>query len=159
MFYEMESGMRDRINEELTAAIKGRNKLRTATLRLMNAAIKDRDIAARGKGKENIADEDILVLLQKMIKQRAESIEIYQKAGREELEQQERDEVAVIEEFLPKPLGDDEVAAEIEAAIAATDAQSLRDMGKVVGALKAKFPGRIDFGKASKLVKEKLGAG
>jgi hypothetical protein len=149
--------MRDKLNADLIVAIKAKDKRRTATLRLINAAIKDRDIDARGKGKENISDEDILTLLQKMVKQRAESIEIYAKAGRDDLEQQERDEVVIIEGYLPKPLGEAEVASEIDLAIEQTGAQSLRDMGKVVGVLKAKFPGQIDFGKASKLVKEKLG--
>jgi len=149
--------MRDQLNADLVKSIKAKDKRRSATLRLINAAIQDRDIDARGKGKENIGDEEILVLLQKMVKQRAESIEIYAKAGRVDLEEQERAEVIIIEHYLPQPLGDEEVAAEITIAIEATGAQSLRDMGKVVGALKAKFPGRIDFGKASKLVKEKLG--
>ncbi len=149
--------MRNKLNADLITAMKAKDKRRSATLRLINAAIKDRDIEAHGKGKEPISDEEILVLLQKMVKQRAESIEIYAKAGREDLEQQERDEVAIIEKYLPQPLGKEEVAREIDLAIEQTGAQSLRDMGKIVGALKAKFPGRIDFGKASKLVKEKLG--
>ncbi len=149
--------MREKLNADLIIAIKARDKRKTATLRLILAAIKDRDIDARGKGKENISDEEILALLQKMVKQRAESIEIYHKAGRDDLEQQERDEVVIIEEFLPQPLGESEIASEIDLAIEKTGAQSLRDMGKVVGALKAKFPGRIDFSKASKLVKDKLG--
>ncbi len=149
--------MREKINADLIKSMKAKDKRRSATLRLINAAINDRDIDARGKGKEPIEDEEVLVLLQKMVKQRAESIEIYAKAGREDLEQQERDEVAIIEEYLPQPLAESEVSAEIDLAIEQTGAQSLRDMGKVVSALKAKFPGRIDFGKASKLVKEKLG--
>lgn len=149
--------MREKINADLIKSMKAKDKRRSATLRLINAAIKDRDIDARGKGKEPISDEEILVLLQKMVKQRAESIEIYAKAGREDLERQERDEVAIIKDYLPQPLGESEVASEIDLAIEQTGAQSLRDMGKVVGVLKAKFPGRIDFGKASKLVKEKLG--
>jgi len=149
--------MREKLNADLVKSIKAKDKRRSATLRLVNAAIKDRDIDARGKGKENISDEEILGLLQKMVKQRAESIEIYKKAGRADLEEQERAEVLIIEDYLPQPLGDEEVANEIAIAIEATGAQSLRDMGKVVSALKEKFPGRIDFGKASKLVKEKLG--
>jgi hypothetical protein len=150
--------MREKINAGLNTAIKARDKRRTTTLRLINAAIKDRDIEARGKGKEKITDEDILALLQKMVKQRDESVEIYAKAGRDDLETQERDEITIIQEFLPQPLGDEEIAVEIDNAISETGAEGLRDMGKVVGALKGKFPGRIDFGKASKLVKEKLGA-
>lgn len=148
--------MREEIDAGLKTALKARDKRRTGTLRLINAAIKDRDIEARGKGREKISDADILALLQKMVKQRDESIEIYDKAGRDDLAAQEREEIAIIQDFLPQPLGDKEVAAEIDAAIAQIGAEGLRDMGKVVGALKAKFPGRIDFGKASKLVKEKL---
>lgn len=149
--------MRDEINDSLKTALKARDSSRAATLRLVNAAIKDRDIAARGDGKDQISDEDILALLQKMVKQREESMEIYAKAKRDDLAEQESAEIAIIKDYLPKPLGDDEVSAEIDAAIVATNAEGLRDMGKVVGALKAKFPGRIDFGKASKIVKEKLG--
>ena len=132
--------MRDEINAGLKDAIKARDTRRTTTLRLINAAIKDRDIAARGEGREKVSDEDILALLQKMVKQREESIAVY------------------IKDYLPKPLSEEEVAAAIDDAVAETGAEGLRDMGKVVNALKAKFPGRIDFGKASKLVKEKLGA-
>ncbi len=149
--------MRELLNAELAKSIKAKNKKRTATLRLINAAIKDRDIEARGKEKEKISDEEILVLLQKMVKQRIESMEIYKQAGRKELEQQEREELLIIEEFLPKALSDEEVEREIDLVIQETKAQSLRDMGKVVAQLKAKFPARIDFGKAAKLVKEKLG--
>ncbi|MCF6344740.1 MAG: GatB/YqeY domain-containing protein [Devosiaceae bacterium] len=149
--------MREQLHADLVKSIKAKDKRRSATLRLINAAIKDRDIDARGKGKEPIADADILTLLQKMIKQRDESIEIYAKAGRDDLEQQERDEVAIIKDYLPQPLGEAEVAKEIDLAIEQTGAQSLRDMGKVVGVLKGKFPGRIDFGEASKVVKGKLG--
>ena len=149
--------MRDEINDSLKDALKARDNRRAGTLRLINAAIKDRDIAARGEGRDMITDEDILALLQKMVKQREESVDVYKKAGRDDLVEQEEAEIAIIKDYLPKPLGDDEVAAEIDAAIAETGAEGLRDMGKVVGALKAKFPGRIDFGKASKLVKEKLG--
>jgi len=153
----LEIKMREQLHADLVKSIKAKDKRRSATLRLINAAIKDRDIDARGKGKEPIADGEILTLLQKMIKQRDESIEIYVKAGRDDLEQQERDEVAIIKDYLPQPLGEAEVASEIDLAIEQTGAQSLRDMGKVVGVLKAKFPGRIDFGEASKVVKGKLG--
>jgi len=121
------------------------------------AAIKDRDIDARGRGREEISDSDILALLQKMVKQREESAKIYAEAGREELAEQERQEIAIIEGFLPQPMSEEEVGLAIEAAIGETGAQSLRDMGKVVAELKARYPGRIDFGQAAKLVKEKLG--
>jgi len=148
--------MREEINASLKAAMKAKDTRRTATLRLVNAAIKDRDIEARGEGKENIGDVAILALLQKMVKQRDESIAIYDKAGREDLAAQEREEVAIIKDFLPQPLGDAEVEEAVVTAIAESGAQSLRDMGKVVAILKEKFPGRIDFGKASKIVKGKL---
>jgi len=148
--------MREEINSGLKEAIKARDTRRTTTLRLINAAIKDRDIAARGDGKENISDADILALLQKMVKQREESLDVYQKAGRDDLAEQESAEIVIIKEYLPQPLSEEEVSSEIDAAIAETGAEGLRDMGKVVGALKEKFPGRIDFGQASKLVKEKL---
>lgn len=149
--------MRDEINASLKDAMKARDATRSSTLRLVMAAIKDRDIAARGEGKDQISDEDILALLQKMVKQREESIEIYDKAARDDLASVERAEIEIIRDYLPKPLGDEEVSNEIDLAIAATGAEGLRDMGKVVAALKAKFPGRIDFGKASRIVKDKLG--
>ncbi|VAW20953.1 Transamidase GatB domain protein [hydrothermal vent metagenome] len=150
--------MRDKFDTSLKDAMRARDKRRVATLRLIMAAIKDRDIDARGAGREEISDADILALLQKMVKQREESAKIYAEAGRDELAEQEREEIAIIEEFLPQPLSEQEVGAAIEAAIGATGAESLRDMGKVVAELKAKYPGRIDFGQAAKLVKQKLGA-
>lgn len=148
--------MREKINASLKTAMKAKDTRRTATLRLINAAIKDRDIEARGEGRDNIDDADILALLQKMVKQREESISIYEKAGREDLAEQEREEVAIIKDFMPQPLSDEEVTAAIADAIAETGAEGLRDMGKVVAVLKAKYPGRIDFSKASKIVKESL---
>jgi uncharacterized protein len=151
-----ECAMRDRINEALKQAVKGRQARRTATLRLVNAAIKDRDIDARGEGKEAVSDTEIFQILQKMVKQRQESARIYKEAGRDDLETQELEEIEIIAEFLPQPLNDDEVAAAIDGAISETGAEGLRDMGKVVGVLKAKFPGRIDFGRAAKVVKGRL---
>ncbi|WP_404402907.1 GatB/YqeY domain-containing protein [Pelagibacterium halotolerans] len=149
--------MREKINAAMKDAIKARDARRTTTLRLINAAIKDREIAARGEGKEGISDEEVMALLQKMVKQREESAGIYADAGRAELEAQEREEMEIIKEFLPKPLSDEDVEAAIKAAISETGAEGLRDMGKVVGVLKAKYPGQIDFGKASKEVKAQLG--
>jgi len=149
--------MRDKFDSSLKDAMRARDKRRTATLRLIMAAIKDRDIDARGAGRDEISDSDILALLQKMVKQRQESAKIYAEAHRNELAEQEREEIAIIEEFLPQPMSEQEVGAAIEAAIGETGAESLRDMGKVVAELKAKYPGRIDFGRAAKLVKEKLG--
>ncbi len=150
--------MRDRIEDNLKDALRSKDKLRTGTLRLIMAAVKDRDIDARGKGREQISDADIMALLQKMIKQREESARIYEEAGRDELAEAERAEIVIIDEFLPKPMDDEAVLAAIEEAIAEVGASSLRDMGKVVGVLKKRFPGQIDFGKASRVVKEMLGA-
>ena len=147
--------MRDLLNNELKAAMKSGDKRRIATIRLINAALKDRDIEARGQGK-TVGDADILALLQKMIKSRQESIAIYEKAGRDELARGEAEEVAVIRDFLPKQMNEAEVAAAVEAAIAETGAATVKDMGKVVGALKNRFAGRMDFAAASALVKAKL---
>jgi uncharacterized protein YqeY len=148
--------MRARFTEELKTAMKAGDKARVGAIRLIAAALKDRDIEARGQGKE-VSNDDILALLQKMIKSRQESVEIYDKAGRAELAQQERDEIAVIQSYLPTQMSDADVAAAIDAAIAETGAASIKDMGKVVGALKAKFTGRMDFARASAAVKAKLG--
>ncbi len=150
--------MRDEINAALKEAIKARDTRRTSTLRLINAAIKDRDIAARGEGREAVEDNEIMAILLKMLKQREESVAIYDKAGRTDLAEQERGEIEVIRDFLPKPLEDEEIAAAISDAIAKTGASGLRDMGKIVDILKARYPGRVDFGKAARIVKQKLGA-
>ena len=149
--------MREQFTSELKAAMKAGEKRRVDTIRMITAALKDRDIEARGQGK-TISDEDILGLLQKMVKSRQESVEIYDKAGRSELADQEREEIAVIQSFLPQQLSEADVEAAITEAIAETGAASIKDMGKVIGVLKAKFAGRMDFGKASALVKAKLGA-
>jgi uncharacterized protein YqeY len=149
--------MRDAISEGYKTALKAGDKRRTATLRAVNAAIKDKDIDARGQGKGPLSDEDVLVLLQKMVKQREESLGIYEKAGREDLAVVEREEIAILGEFLPKGLSDAEVDEAIRAAIAKTGAAGAKDMGKVIAALKADYPGRIDFGKASGRVKAALG--
>jgi len=148
--------MRDKISLALKEAIKARDARRTGTYRLINAAIKDRDIEARGQGKEPVSDEQILQIMQKMVKQREESATVYAENGREELAAQEREEIAVIQEFLPQPLSQEEIEAAISDAIAQTGAEGLRDMGKVVGVLKGKYPGRIDMGQASRSVKAAL---
>ncbi len=148
--------MREEINAGLSEAVKARDSRRIATLRLINAAIKDRDIAARGEGREKPSDEDILALLQKMVKQREESAQVYRDAGRVDLAEQEEAEIVIIKEYLPKPLSDEEIGKQIDVAISETGAQGLRDMGKVVGFLKSRYPGQIDFGKASRVVKDKL---
>jgi uncharacterized protein len=147
--------MREQFTTMMKEAMKAGDKRRLATVRMIQAALKDKDIEARGAGK-TIGDEDILVMLQKMVKSRQESADIYAKAGRPELEQQEREEIAIISEFLPKQMSDDEVKAAIDAAVAETGAASMKDMGKVVAALKAKYTGQMDFAKASGLVKARL---
>ena len=148
--------MRERLTTMMKDSMKAGDKRRLATVRMIQAAIKDKDIEARGAGKTVSAD-DILALMQKMVKSRQESADIYAKAGRPELETQERQEIAIITEFLPTQMSDDEAKAAIEAAIAETGAASMKDMGKVVAALKAKYTGQMDFAKASGLVKAALG--
>ena len=147
--------MRDELNATLKIAMKAGDKRRVDTIRLINAALKDRDIEARGQGKV-VSEDDIVALLQKMVKSRQESLGIYEKAGRAELAKIEADEIAIIQEFLPKQMSDAEVDAAIDTALATTGAASIKDMGKVVAALKAAHAGRMDFGKASAAVKAKL---
>ena len=149
--------MRDTINAALKEAMKAQDKRRISTLRLISAAIKDRDIVARGSGKEQASDAELLELFAKMIKQREESAKIYDEAGRRELAEQEREEIAIIREYLPKQLSDAETEAAIAAAIGETGAASVKDMGKVMAALKARYAGQMDFGKAGAIVKAKLG--
>jgi uncharacterized protein len=150
--------MRTELNDALKAAMKDKDPLAVSTLRLIHAALKDRDIAARTKGNpDGITDDDILGLLQSMIKQRRESIDAYKKGGRMELAERESAEIAVIERFLPKQMSADEMTAAVDAVIAELGAATLKDMGKVMGALKEQHPGAMDFGKASGLVKARLG--
>ncbi len=154
----MADDLRSRIEEELKLAIRSQDKRRMATLRLIAAAIKDRDIQARGTGKDDTPTEaDLQALLMKMIKQRRESAEMYEKGGRPDLAAQEREEIAIIEEFLPRQMTDEEIAQAVAAVIEEVGAQGLKDMGKVMGALKGKYAGQMDMAKASRLVKEKLG--
>ena len=147
--------MRDRFNSELKTAMKAGDKRRVETLRMINAGLKDKDIEARGQGK-TVSDDDILGLLQKLIKSRQESAEIYEKAGRTDLSTQEREEIAIIQSFLPQPMSPTEVDAAVAAAIAEAGAASIKDMGKVIGLLKGKYAGRMDFGAVSAVVKAKL---
>ncbi|MHB1104450.1 MAG: GatB/YqeY domain-containing protein [Devosia sp.] len=149
--------MREAIDQGYKTALKARDQRRTATLRAINAAIKDRDIEARGQGKGPLGDDEIVVLLQKMVKQREESLGIYVQAGRDDLATVEREEIAILSEFLPKGLTDAEVEDAIRAAIVKTGATGAKDMGKVIASLKADYPGRIDFSKASGKVKAALG--
>ena len=147
--------MREQFNAQLKDAMKAGDKRRVSTIRMITAALKDKDIEARGAGK-TVSDDDILALLQQMVKSRQESADIYAKAAREDLATQEREEIAIITEYLPKQLGDDDVKAAIAAAIAETGAAGMKDMGKVIGVLKAKYTGQMDFAKASALVKAAL---
>ncbi|WP_417269563.1 GatB/YqeY domain-containing protein [Celeribacter sp.] len=150
--------MRDRINTALKTAMKEKDKERLSTLRLINAAIKDRDIAARGDGDDSgLEDSDVLQILGKMVKQRQESVKAFEEGGRIELADKERSEISVIEEFLPRQLDAAETEAAIDAAIAETNAESIRDMGKVMGTLKAKYTGQLDFGAVGAKIKAKLG--
>ena len=149
--------MREAINNGYKAALKARDQRRTATLRAVSAAIQDKDIDARGHGKGPIGEEEILVLLQKMVKQREESLAIFTQAGREDLAAVEREEIAILAEFLPQQMSEAEVEAAIIDAIKNTGAAGGRDMGKVIATLKANHPGRIDFSKASAKIKTALG--
>ncbi len=151
--------MRERFTTELKEAMKAGDKRKLGTIRLIQAALKDKDIEARGAGKGQATDEEILALLQKMIKQRQESMAIYDQNGRPELAQQEREEAEVIASFLPQQMDEAETKAAIEAAIGETGAASMKDMGKVIGALRGRYAGRIDFARASALVKEMLPKG
>ena len=148
--------LRESINDAMKTAMKSQDKLRLSTLRLVNAAIKNADIEARTGGKGPLGDDDLLGLLQKMIKQRQESVELYDKGGRKELADQERGEIAIIRGFLPQQMSDEEMKVAIAAAIQEAGASSMKDMGKVIGALRAQYAGRMDFGKASALVKGML---
>ncbi len=151
--------MRERFTTELKDAMKAGDKRKLGTIRLIQAALKDKDIEARGAGKGQATDEEILALLQKMIKQRQESIAIYDQNGRPELAQAEREEAEVIASYLPRQMDEAETRAAIEAAIRDSGAASMKDMGKVVGALRGQYAGRMDFGRASALVKEMLPKG
>jgi len=149
--------LRTELNEALKTAMKDKDETTVSTLRLIIAALKDRDIAARFKGnRDGIGDDDILGLLQSMVKQRRESIELYEKGGRMELAQKEAEEIAVIERFLPAQMADGEMATAIAEIVEETGAESIKDMGKVMGALKQRYTGSMDFSKASQMVKEKL---
>ncbi|MCJ2098202.1 GatB/YqeY domain-containing protein [Methylobacterium sp. E-046] len=150
--------LRARLTTEMKEAMKAGDKDKLATVRMIQAALKDKDIEARGLGKEPTSDEEILSLLQKMIKQRNESATVYEQGGRPELAATERAEIAIIEGFLPKQMDESETKAAVEAAILETGAAGPKDMGKVISALKGAFAGRMDFGKASGLVKAALAA-
>ena len=150
--------MRDRLQAALKDAMKAKAADRLSTLRLINAAIKDRDIASRGDGgPEMVPDSDITAILGKMVKQRQESARAYEEGGRLELAEKELAEIVVIQEFLPRQMDSTEVAAAIEAAVTETGAASIRDVGKVMAILKAKYAGQMDFGAVGALVKARFG--
>ncbi|MGD9783816.1 MAG: GatB/YqeY domain-containing protein [Hyphomicrobiaceae bacterium] len=154
--------MRERIQQATKDAMKSGDKRRLSTLRLVTAAIKDRDIAGRvdasghSTGRERVEDAEILALLQKMIKQRRESAEIYRQGGRDELAEQELAEIAIIEEFLPRQMDEDEMREAARAIVAEVGATGLKDMGRVMAALKERYTGQMDFSKASAMVKDAL---
>jgi uncharacterized protein len=149
--------MRDEVTEGIKTAMKAGDKRRLTTYRAISAAITNKDIELRGEGKEPASDADLMAMLQKMAKQREESLAIFTQAGRTDLAEIERDEIAIIGEFLPKMMTETEVDSAIVAVIAKTGAAGGKDMGKVIAALKAEYPGRIDFSKASGRVKAALG--
>jgi uncharacterized protein YqeY len=148
--------LRDDINDAVKGAMKAKDERKLGTLRMVNSTIKNADIEARGQGKPPLSDAELLSVLQKMIKQRQEAVELYEKGGRAELAAQEREEIAVISAYLPKQMSDDEVKAAIGTVVAETGAAGIKDMGKVIGSLKAKYAGQMDFAKASALVKAAL---
>lgn len=151
--------LRDRVNTALKQAMKDKDKMRLGTLRLINAAIKDQDIARRGDDTDaDVSDPEILAILGKMAKQRQESARAYEEGGRLDLAERERAEIAVIEEFLPRQLNEREIDTAIDSAIAETGAASIRDMGKVMGHLKGKYTGQMDFGAIGPRVKDRLSA-
>lgn len=150
--------MRDQFMSALKDAMKAGDKARLGAIRLIQAAVKDKDIEARGLGKGQASNDEILALLQKMIKQRQESAAIYAANNRPELAATEESEIAVISSFLPKQMGEDEVKAAIAAVIGETGAAGMKDMGKVIAVLKERFAGQMDFGKASGWVKAALSA-
>jgi uncharacterized protein YqeY len=150
--------LRDDINNAVKDAMRAKDERKLSTLRMVNSTIKNADIEARGQSKPPLPDGDLLSVLQKMIKQRQESVELYDKGGRAELADQEREEIAIISAYLPRQMSEDDVKAAISAEIAASGAAGIKDMGKVIATLKLKYAGQMDFGKASGWVKAALTA-
>ncbi len=150
--------LRERLGDALKAAMKAKEKHKVSTLRLILAAIKDRDIASRaGVESDGISDQEILQLLAKMVRQRHESIKLYERGGRVDLAAREAEEIVIIEDFLPRQLDDAEMGAAIREAIEEVGATGLKDMGRTIAELKARYAGQMDFAKASALVKQQLG--
>lgn len=148
--------LRDQINDALKEAMKAKNERAVSTLRMVNSTLKNADIEARGAGKPALGEAEVLAILQKMIKQRQESVELYKKGGRDDLVAQEEAEIAIISGYLPRQMSDAEMKSAIDAAVAETEASGMKDMGKVIGALRGKYAGQMDMAKASALVKAKL---
>jgi uncharacterized protein YqeY len=148
--------LRDDIDKALKEAMKAKNERAVSTLRMVNSTLKNADIEARGSSKPALGDAEVIAVLQKMVKQRQESVELYKKGGRDDLVKQEEDEIAIISAYLPTQMSEDEMKAAIDATIAETGAASMKDMGKVIGSLRGKHAGQMDMGKASVLVKAKL---
>jgi uncharacterized protein len=146
----------EEINTALKDAMKARDARRVSTLRLVSAAIKNAEIEAQMRGRPALADEEMLSVLQKMIKQRRESLEIYRQAGRNELAEQERGEIDIIQAYLPRQMSEDEAKAAIAEVVKSTGARDMKDMGKIMAALKQRYAGKMDFGKASGLLKAML---
>ena len=148
--------MREKIAQALISAVKQQDKRRTSTLRLMQAAIKDRDIAHRGAGKDPVNDDDIMEILTRMVKQRKESARIYEENGRMDLAEEELQEIGIVMEFLPKPLGESDMKQACSEVVKEIGAEGLRDMGRCMSVLKEKYPGRMDFSKASGVIRDLL---
>ena len=148
--------LRESINNATKEAMKARDERRVGTLRMMNAAIKNADIAARGEGKEPLNEADLMSLFQKMIKQRQESAELYDKGARPELAGAERAEIEIITAYLPQQMSDVEAGSAISALLQEINAETMKDMGRAMAALKERFAGKMDFGKASGKIKELL---
>jgi len=148
--------LRDQINDALKEAMKAKNERAVSTLRMVNSTLKNADIEARGAGKPALGEAEVLAILQKMIKQRQESVDLYKKGGRDDLVAQEEAEIAIISGYLPRQMSDAEMKSAIDAAVAETEASGMKDMGKVIGALRGKYAGQMDMAKASALVKAKL---
>lgn len=151
--------LREKIDAALKAAMKARDdKLRVSTLRLVNAAIKDRDIAARSEDRcDGVSEEEILAILTKMVKQREDASATYEKGARPDLAEQERAEIEIIREFMPRQLSEEEIEEAVSGVIEELDASGLKDMGKCMGALKERYSGAMDFGRAGAIVKKALG--
>jgi uncharacterized protein YqeY len=148
--------LRENINNAMKGAMKAREERRVGTLRMMNAAIKNADIEARGQGKELLNEADLMSLFQKMIKQRQESAELYEKGGRPELAAQEKAEIEIISSYLPQQMSDIEAGAAISTVLQEINAETMKDMGRAMAALRERFAGKMDFGKASGKIKELL---